>query len=82
MVLVLQYNDTCFLHIIMVAKLIHHGGQIIYIYIYIFYGVTKITPKREFTGCRFQRGSQTCFSFQKGKETPQKRCPSPKEGTP
>ena len=63
-------------HIIIAAKLTHHGGQII------FYGVTKITPKREFTGCRFQRGSQTCFSFQKGKETPQKRGPSPKEGTP
>ena len=73
----------------MIAKLIHYDGQIIYviyiyiyIYIYIFYDVTKITPKREFTGCRFQRGSQTCFSFKKGKETPQKRGPSPKEGTP
>jgi hypothetical protein len=43
MALVLQYNDTCFFtchsvyktHIIMAAKLTHHGGQIIYvIYIY------------------------------------------------
>ena len=50
MALVLQYNDTYFFtchsvyktYIIMAAKLIHHGGQIIYvIYIYIFYGVTN-----------------------------------------
>jgi hypothetical protein len=28
-------------HIIMTVKLTHHGSQIIYIYIYIYYGVTN-----------------------------------------
>jgi hypothetical protein len=42
------YHSLYKTHIIMSAKLTHHGGQIIYvIYIKIFYGVTERERERE-----------------------------------